>query len=484
MSRLRAVFVIFVTLALGGLAPAAKAESLEVLTRDGYPIASPALRYGELFEKRQGIPVEIRQTPFQQLYDEIMIGFVTGEISADVLLIPSAWLPDFAPYLSPVPDALINSDMVDDIHPIYRDTLMRWEKQWLALTIDGDMLIGVYRRDLFADANIRQAFKQRYGRELQPPVTWQEYRQIAEFFHGRKDHQGRRLAGTLEAYAKGGQRLWHLFGHVAAYANHTDFPGSMFFDPETLKPSITNPAWRRALTDYLELSESIPGDLSLLDSYQVRARFSRGEAAMAIDWTDIGVLAASGESSVISDDVGFFMLPGSRQAWNPKKQQWDDLKEPRNVPFLAFGGWVGAVPKSASDPQTVWSYLALIADPALSIYDVTNGTSGINPYRLTHLENAEPWHQLMGQTLADEYLSILRQSLESPFVTRDLRIPGYRAYMAALDEQIEQILLKKTSIEQALHKTAGVWEQITDRLGRKSQTRHYRAAMGLPEVRP
>ena len=484
MSRLRAVFVIFVTLAVSSLADGAKDDSIKVLTRDGFPIAGPALHYAALFGKREGIPVEIRQSPFRQLYDEIMIGFVTGTMSADVLLIPSAWLPDFAPYLSPVPGELINSAVVDDIHPIYRDALMRWEKQWMALTIDGDMLMGIYRKDLFVDPNFRKAFRGRFGRDLEPPATWLEYRQIAEFFHGQEDHQGRRLAGTLEAYSRGGQRLWYLFGHVAAYTNHPDFPGSMFFDPVTLKPSITNPAWRRALTDYIELSKSIPSDPSSLDSYQVRTRFSRGEAAMAIDWTDIGVLASSRENSVIADDIGFFMLPGSRQAWNPEKHEWEEYKEPRNVPFLAFGGWVGVVPRSSTDPQRAWSYLALYTDPELSINDVTDGTSGINPYRLSHLANAEPWHQSMGQNLADEYLSILSKSLESPFAARDLRIPGYRAYMATLDEQVEQILLKETSIEQALQTTAGAWEQITDRLGRNSQIRHYRAAMGLSEQKP
>jgi multiple sugar transport system substrate-binding protein len=293
MSQLISFFVIFVTLIFGLTPVCAKVKSVQALTLDGFPIAGPALRYAASFEKHEGIRIEIEQRPFQELYSEVMIRFVTGQGSTDVILIPSAWLPDFAPNLSPVPNLLIQSDLVSDIHPIYRDALMRWDDQLMALTIDGDMHMGVYRHDLFSDPRYHKAFKKLYSRNLKPPRTWSNYMKIMEFFHMQTDSKGRQLTDTLEAFSKGGQRLWYVLSHAAAYTNHPDFPGSMLFDPQSMKPAITNPGWHRALTEYLELSKSVPSDISSLDSYEVRSRFSRGEAAMAIDWTDIGVLAAS-----------------------------------------------------------------------------------------------------------------------------------------------------------------------------------------------
>ena len=478
-------FVIFVTfLTFTTLTANAENRSVSVLTRDGVPIAGPAARYGDMFKADTGVTFNIRQHPYHRLYDDIMIDFVTGQMSADVLLIPSAWLPDFAPYLSPMPDALLNSDVVKDIHPTYRDALMKWENQWMALTIDGDMHMGIYRRDLFADMNNRKAFWERYGRGLAPPKTWTEYLQIATFFSEQTNSRGKPLAGTLEPFSQGGQRLWYLFSHGASYINHPDFPGRMFFDPETMKPTITDPPWQRALEEYIQVANTIGGDVSSIDSYQVRAKFSRGEAAMAIDWTDIGVLAASRENSVVTKDIGFFVLPGSQEVWHPQRQQWETLSSPRSVPFLAFGGWIGAVTKSSPHPDTAWSYLAWYADPKNSISDVTDGTSGINPYRLSHLSDTSPWQASMGPLLAEQYLAVLRQSLSSPNVTLDLRIPGYRAYMAVLDEQIEQALKQTVSVEEALQNAATQWEQITDRLGRNSQKNHYRATMGLPQITP
>ena len=484
MSLITIIFVIFVTLLFGSAELEAKEPSVTVLTRDGLAIAGPAARYGFTYEKKHSLPIEIQQRQFQDLYDEIMMGFVTGEVSADVFLIPSAWLPDFAPYLSVVPKDLLQSEVVQDIHPTYRDALMRWDDQWKALTVDGDMHMGAYRKDLFLDSQLQKQFSQTYGYSLRPPDTWKEYQHIAEFFNGKVDSKGRRLAGTIEAYSKGGQRLWYLFSHVASYASHPDYPGHMFFDPQNMKPSINNPAWQRALEEYLNIAKLVPDNSSSLDSHEVRSRFSSGKVAMAIDWTDIGVLAASGKNSVVSDNIGFFQLPGSREAWNPRSDKWDLLDSPRRVPFLAFGGWIGVVPEASEHRDLAWSYLAWYAKPEHSINDVTDGTSGINPYRLSQLNNTLPWYSVMGKVLADEYLNVLRQSLASSYTARDLRIPGYRAYMAVLDDQIEQVIQQEISLEEALQNTSVYWEQITDRLGRQSQLKHYREAMGLPEISP
>jgi len=49
----------------------------------------------------------------------------------------------------------------------------------MALTIDGDLHLGTYRRDLFGDPTTRQAFQSQYGRPLEPPRTWTGPTEIA-----------------------------------------------------------------------------------------------------------------------------------------------------------------------------------------------------------------------------------------------------------------------------------------------------------------
>jgi len=480
MKRLAAFLFIFVTSAdFAAPAGARDADALRVLTRDTDAIGGPALRHGASYEAATGTRVSVTQIPFADLYERIMLGFVTGGLHFDVLLIPSAWLPDFAPFLSSVPQGLAEDPAFGDILPVYRDALMRWRDRWLALTIDGDLHLGTYRRDLFEDKATRQAFQERYGRPLEPPRTWREYRDIAAFFSGRTAPDGTTLAGTLEAYARNGQRIWYLFSHAAAYAGHPAHPGGMFFDPDTLVPAIDNPAWIRALEEFLDVRRFGPADASTLDSEAIRRRFAAGEAAMDIDWADTGVMAGDPRRSQVAGRLGFFPLPGSQEAWDPGTRQWNRLAEPRSVTFLAFGGWIGVVPAASPHKDQAWSYLAWYVNPEHSAADVLDGSSGINPYRRSQLGDPAPWVRLLGDSAGAAYLGVLRASLEAPDLARDLRLPGYRAYITALEDELDRVMSGEVSAAEGLHSAARSWEALTDRLGRASQRRHYRQAMGL-----
>ena len=191
MKRLAAFFFIFVTNAvLAAPAGMTAAGAVRVLTRDTSAMGGPALRHGASYEAAAGTPVSVTQIPFADLYERVMLGFVTGGLPYDVLLIPSAWLPDFAPFLSTVPPGLVEAPAFADVLPIYRDALMRWDDQWKALTIDGELHLGTYRRDLFEDPAAQAAFRAGYGRPLEPPRTWREYRDIAAFFSGSTTPDG------------------------------------------------------------------------------------------------------------------------------------------------------------------------------------------------------------------------------------------------------------------------------------------------------
>lgn len=476
MGRIVTIVILLLSLAQAGAGPVS--APLEVLTRDGGPIAGPAMAHGASFAQATGQAVQVTQRPFDALYGEIMLGFVTGQPPADVLIFPAAWLPDFAPYLAPVPQALVNSPLVQGIHPAYRDSLMRWRGQWKAVTLDGDLHMGAYRRDLFEDPATRADFAQRFHHPLAPPQSWAEYGEIASFFQGRTDAGGRVLAGTLEASAENGQRLWSLFSHTAAYTAHPDYPGHFFFDPNTMAPEIDNPAWVRGLRDYLAAVGHASPATQPLTSHGVRTSFAAGLGAMAIDWSDIGG-AATAPGAAVRDKVGFFALPGSQQVWNPHSKAWEDLAQPRPVPFLAFGGWIAAVPRAAAKPQAAWNFIAFMAAPERAGRDVMSGTSGFNPYRPAQMQDSAAWSALLGEDAAAAYLGVLRQSLAAPQTAPDLRLPGYPAYMAALDARIGRVLAGQMTPEAALSEAAAEWDQITDRLGRAGQRRHYREAMGL-----
>jgi multiple sugar transport system substrate-binding protein len=181
-------------------------------------IGGPAKEHAKTWEQRTGGKVVVVEFPFRELFEKFYGALSTGTGAFDVILYAPAWAGDFAPYLSEIPADIVDDPSFDDIHPVYRDRLMQWGNKRIAITVDGDLFSGYYRKDLFEDSRHRLEFRQRYGYELAAPNTWKEYRDIAEFFTGLEGPDGQKLYGTVEAFSRGGQQFWNLFSRASAYA--------------------------------------------------------------------------------------------------------------------------------------------------------------------------------------------------------------------------------------------------------------------------
>ena len=73
-----------------------------------------------------------------------------------------------------------------------------WPKgtpNYWALPAMGDAIGWTYRKDWFARPELQAEFKKKYGRDLAPPKTWDELKQIAEFFQGR-EIDGKKVYGA------------------------------------------------------------------------------------------------------------------------------------------------------------------------------------------------------------------------------------------------------------------------------------------------
>jgi multiple sugar transport system substrate-binding protein len=447
-------------------------------------IGGPANEHAKTWEQRTGGKVVIAEFPFRELFENFYGALSTGTNAFDVILYAPAWAGDFAPYLSEVPADIADDPSFDDIHPVYRDRLMQWDNRRIAITVDGDLFSGYYRKDLFEDSRHRIEFRQRYGYELATPDTWQEYRDIAEFFTGREGPEGQRLYGTVEAFSRGGQQFWNLFSRASAYANHPEYPGAQFFDPDTMQAQINNPAWERAVKDYVEIVNFSPPGALNFGIVEARMPFVQGHTAMILDWGDTAQISANPEKSKVVGNVGYFVLPGTMEVWNYVQQRWDRMDRPHKAPFLAFGGWVGSVPKSSKQQAAAWDYLMWYSSPENSLRDVVTSGTGVNPYRYTHFTSIDAWAKAFTPRAASEYLGMLRTSLDSPHAALDLRLPGFFEYTEALEIELERALKRELSPRLALDQVAVKWEQITEQRGREKQKAIYRASMDLPPKPP
>jgi multiple sugar transport system substrate-binding protein len=139
------------------------------------------------FEATHCIKVTIVNIDNSQLYDKQVIEMV-GETGAyDVVTLETAEKAEFAEngFILPMDDYIKeNADAVkyDDVAPILADMTTSYKGHIWGLPYYTYTAGYFYRADLFEDPTEQAAFKAKYGYDLAVPTTWQQHRDIAEFF--------------------------------------------------------------------------------------------------------------------------------------------------------------------------------------------------------------------------------------------------------------------------------------------------------------
>jgi multiple sugar transport system substrate-binding protein len=305
---------------------------------------------------------------------------------------------------------------------------------------------------------------------------------MAEFFNG-KTVDGVKMYGAVEAQKRNAQSFWLLGSRAGGYMQYKGTGQGMFFDVNTMKPLINAAGFVRALTEWKDIQKFGPANMVNFDTGDVRAAFPGGQAALAIDWGDIGSLSTDKKTSVIQGKLGAVILPGSKEVWDRENNKWLTKSAVNYAPYAAFGGWSGAVNAKSKNKDIAFDYLAFLSQPENSNEDVTLGITGFNPYRLSHFNSSELWIKSgMTKEDASNYLGAIKASLKSKNLVLDIRLPGTDRYQKALDEGIARALAGEESAQAALDGVSAAWDKLTDELGRKKQLTIYRASLKLKSL--
>src|SRR5881398_2387356 len=402
--------------------------TIRVVTFTGPQIAEPLQRRAPDFEKATGAKVQVITVPFSDLYQKILTDFATKTNSYDATVFDPQWMGDYVPpgYLEDLTDRVKNDSALqwNDIAPFFRDFSATFKGKVYTVPLDGDFQMVYYRKDLL----------QRDG--LQPPETWQDYISIAQHFQGKDlNGDGKADYGSCLAMKRSAQSYWMYSSIASAFIQSQGTKQGAFFDTNNMQPLYNNPAAAKGLGIYKTLSELGPPDQLNNDVGDSRGLFVTGRCALSLDWGDIGPLAVDKTQSKVIDKVGAVILPGSKQVLDRSTGQLADCNATlcpyavngvNHAPFAAFGGWSGAINQasSAKVKDAAFAFLSYMSAPAQSNVDVTIGKTGFNPYRTSQFSNLDVWTKAgMSSQAANNYLGAIKDSLQSPNMVLDLRIP-------------------------------------------------------------
>ncbi|HZO86924.1 MAG TPA: sugar ABC transporter substrate-binding protein [Chthonomonadaceae bacterium] len=259
------------------------------------------------FTKETGINVVVQQIPWPQYQEKIQTGVWTGKSDAyDIIVGDSQWLGRGATeghYVDLTDWSKTNVNW-DEIYPSAKQFYCEYDGKIYGVPCEADAIGFAYRKDLFENPQEQAAFKAKYKYDLAPPKTWDQLRDIAEFF----TRPQQKLYGAAIFYAGGGaydgitmgfdQVLWCYGGELR--------------DPKTnvVEGVINSPTGVKALSFYTqELKKFTPPGSENYYFNECLEAFRNGQVAMAMDWYTFFPALADKTKNPLIDKTGFFVSP-------------------------------------------------------------------------------------------------------------------------------------------------------------------------------
>ncbi|MCL5987261.1 MAG: sugar ABC transporter substrate-binding protein [Actinobacteria bacterium] len=327
------------------------------------------------------IKIESEFADYPTLHDKIAITEAGGAGAYDIYWVITDWMPELidAGFLEPL-NSYLESDPIDgwpDTYPAGVLELQTVDNIIYGLPGHNGPYMLFYRTDLFSDETEKANFKAKYGYELAPPETWEQFKQIADFFtRPNQNLYGTSFAGNdAQATPYDIVQVAHNFG-----AKYWDDAGYPTFNSET---------WVKAL-EFLGTmyKENSPKGAEALDMMGRADRFKEGIITMYADWTGFAGYFELAEGSNVVGKVGYSLMPKGGDQGN---------RDSLNI------YWCYSLSASSKHKSEAWQVLKVLTLPEIDQLWTLGGMGGIGVRKST-VESQEvlkqfPFYKTMGEIL-------------------------------------------------------------------------------------
>ena len=401
--------------------PAASGEKLVIAWAEWEP-AKQLEKLAADFTKETNIPVEVQQIPWGDFENKIKLSWSGQDPSYDLIVGDSQWLGKGATenhYVELTDWAKTNVPM-DDLAKTavasYGEYPAGSGKLW-ALPCMSDATVFAYRKDLFDDAKNKADFKAKYKRDLAPPKTWAEFRDLAEFF----TQPDKKLYGAALFYSK------EYDGATMGFDQVLWSYGGKLSDGKKVEGVINSPEAVKALQFYVDLKKFTPPGSENYYFSECLRDFQEGKVAMAQNWFAFLPDLTNKSKNKFADQTGYFPVPagpsgqfvslgGQGISISAYSKQQENAKK-----FLA---WF-----SKEDTQKKWVELGgLTANNKVA---ATDAFKKATPYNETFTASVPYLKDFYNSPNYSELLTVTQKELNEA-------IAGSKTPKAALDEIAKQ----------------------------------------------
>ena len=435
---------------------------ISIVWEAGLQSLDPLNFSGPKWEELTGIEVKVIEVPTAEMFTKILQEHRAGTGAYDALNVIPSWMPDLVKAgaleeLDPYVDKYGYREELENIAPTYRDNQMKVDGKIYGFPDDGDLFVLYYRKDLFEDPENRAEFKARYGYDLGPPQTWEQYADAGRFI---TDKYAPKIYGA-------GQFRQPAYG-IWMFEERYRVEGGRFFDPETMRAQINNEIGVKAFEGMRSDNAFMPPGVETWGFVEALSSFLAGDIAMTISWPPFGRWAAGYGTeeealswvpkSTIADKVGYALPPGG-------------------TPQLA-AGFSLSVSSSSKNKEAAYLFIQWLNSEETSLQRVQLPYALRDPFRESHFTNAE---YLSRWADADKYLATLRAGADTGLL--DLSILQIDKYEEALRQSMTRLWAGEDA-KAILDDVAAQWDALTDRIGVDKQRAAYRDWAGKPNAYP
>ncbi len=387
-----------------------------------------------IFTEETGIVANVETTPWSDFQTKTFNEFAARGDAYDIIVGDSQWLGrgatqgHYVELTDWIKKRGVDKSMAPATITAYSEYPKGSGKYW-AVPVEGDACGWSYRKDLFEDPMEKEAFRRKYGYELDIPETWAQLLDIAEFFY-RPDKKSYGVAiytqKDYDAITMGVENVLWAFG-----ADLGDY------DTYRVKGILNSPGGVEALEFYGKLYKFCPPDWGNAFFPENNMAITEGLAAMSMNYYAFFPALTNPEMNKYADVTGFFAMPAG-----PKGR------------YAALGGQGASIITYSKKHDLAYKWLEWFVKP----------------------ENQETWGELGGYTCdlktlnSEKFLNMTpynRSFMETMQMVKDFwAVPEYAELLESCQRYWHESVVAGTiSAKDAMDGIAEEWEVIFEKFG-------------------